>query len=354
MRMRRFLSWRWCPHPERMKATRTRPSERSWAPLVVSAFILSLLAVQGIQPWAPSAVNVVYPNSYGAFPTAEPASPLTTPEATEPSQITSVITTEHMNVQFSFPDSADPGQTITVTATSTARSSAKVISLLIEIYAYVDRQLVRAASETVLANKQVRSGNSWQSTLSVTVPYAAQRSAIIGTVKEIWEERTTTYYYSSMPFWPYSPYYPPYPPYNYTAYYVYTPSYVVTEKSSQQTTPLTYVLATTPEYEALAQKYEQLQQDYDKLTAQYNDLVSKYDSLRSEYDQTVSRYNQLQSNYNSATAELDSYKTYTYILVVVAVALGAAVVFLLMQRHQVTETPAQRKAPPAAPQKMEK
>ncbi len=353
MKMRRFLFWRWCPNPERMKATRTRPSERSWAPLVASALILSLLAVQGIQPWAPSAINVVYPNSYGAFPTAEPASPLTIPEASEPSQITSVVTTEHMNVQFSFPDSADPGQTITVTATSTARSSAKVISLVIEIYAYVDRQLVRAASETVLANKQVRSGNSWLTTLSVTVPYTAQRSAIIGTVKEIWEE-TTTYYYSSLPFWPYSPYYPPYPPYNYTAYYVYTPSYVVTEKSSQQTTPLTYVLATTPEYEALAQKYEQLQRDQDKLTAQYNDLVSKYDSLRSEYDQTVSRYNQLQSDYNSATAELDNYKNYTYVLVVVAVALGAAVVFLLLRRREVVEPPTQHKARHAAPEKIEK
>ncbi len=339
MKERRFLPWRWCPNPERMKATRTRPSDRSWLPLAASTLVLSLLAIQAIQPWAPSAVNVAYPNNYGALPAVE-APDQAAAEAPQASQITSAASTEHITVQFIFPDSADPGQAITVTATSTAKSSAKVTSLTIEVYAYVDGQLIRAASETVLKNKQVRSGNSWQTTLSLIVPQSAQRSVMIGTVTEIWEVTST--YYASYAYWPDYPYYSSYPdlpyywPYPYQ--YVY-PSYTVTEKSSQQTVPLTYVLATTPEYESLMQQYQQLQQNYDTLVAEHNDLVSRYNSLTAEYDDTVSKYNQLQSEYNSATMQLSNYKTYTYILAVVAVAIGVAFIFLLLQRRQVIQPP---------------
>lgn len=352
MKERRFLFWRWCPNPERIKATRTRPSDRSWLPLAASALVLSLLAIQAIQPWAPSAVSVAYPNNYGALPTVE-ATDQAVAEAPQASQITSVVSTEHITVQFTFPDSADPGQAITVTATSTAKSSAKVTSLTIEVYAYIDRQLIKAASETVLKNKQVRSGNSWQTTLSVIVPQSAQRSAMIGTVTEIWEETST--YYSSYSYWPDYPYYSSYPDLPYYPYYspyqyVY-PSYTVTEKSSQQTVPLTYVLATTPEYESLMQQYQQLQQNYDTLVAEHNDLVSKYNSLMAQYDDTVSKYNQLQSDYNSATSELSNYKTYTYILAVVAVALGVAFIFLLLQRRQVTQPPVKHETATGTPKK---
>jgi chemotaxis regulatin CheY-phosphate phosphatase CheZ len=117
------------------------------------------------------------------------------------------------------------------------------------------------------------------------------------------------------------------------------PSYVTVQKSSQQTLPLTYVLATTPEYEQLSAQQKQLQQEYDSVLTKNNELSSKYESLRSDYDQLTSKYNQLGSHYNAASLELSNYMTYTYVLIVVTVALAAAFVFLLFQRRQVSEPP---------------
>jgi len=344
MKERRSSLWRWCPQPERLKLARTRPTERTWLPLVASALILSLLAFQGIQMWTPSAVNTSYPNNYSAVPTVEPR--LETPTETAPAaESTTSVSSDHLTVQFTFPESADPGKTITISATTTARANKKVNSLSIEVFTYVDQQLAKVATATVLKEQKIRSGDTWQTTLAVTIPLNAQRSTMIGTVTEVWEETTSYYsssyylpYYPYYPYYPYDPYYPPYP-YNYTIFYVYEPSYVVTEKSSQQTVPLTYVLATTPEYEQLLAKHKQLQQEYDALVAKHNELSSKYESLRVDYDQTVSRYNKLESNYNTAVLELANYKTLTYILIVVAVALGAAFVFLLVQRRRVIQPP---------------
>jgi len=340
MKQRRSSLSRWCPQPERLKLTRTRPTERAWLPLIASALILSLLAFQGIQMWTPSAVNTSYPNNYAAFPTVEPRLEAPT-ETTPAAESTTLVSSDHLTVQFTFPESADPGRTVTISATTTAKANKKVNSLSIEVFAYVDRQLAKVATATVLKEQKIRSGDTWQTTLAVTIPLNAQRSTVIGTVTEVWEETSSyypsSYYLTYYPYHPYDPYYPPYP-YN-TIFYAYQPSYVVTQKSSQQTLPLTYVLATTPEYDQLLAKHEQLQQEYDALVARHNELSSKYESLRADYDQTVSKYNQLESNYNTAVLELANYKTLTYILIVVAVALCAALVFLLVQRRRVTQPP---------------
>jgi hypothetical protein len=181
----------------------------------------------------------------------------------------------------------------------------------------------------------------------MTIPPNANRSMTIGTVTEVWEE--TSSYYNSYGYWPYQPYY--YPPasashttirphpYDYAMYFVNEPSYVTVQKSSQQTLPLTYVLATTPEYEQLSAQQKQLQQEYDSVLTKNNELSSKYESLRSDYDQLTSKYNQLGSDYNAASLELSNYMTYTYVLIVATVALAGAFVFLLFQRRQVSEPP---------------
>lgn len=353
MKEKRLVLWRWCPHPERMKVSRTRPLERPWLPLAASALILSLLAVQGMQLWAPPAVNAAYPTNYATFLPIEPAVQALT-ETKAPSQIMSVVSTEHLTVQLAFPDTADPGQSISVTASTRAKSDTKVIGLSIEIFSYIDKQLIKAAGETVLKDIEVHSGDTWQTTLNLVVPGIAQRSAMIGTVTEVWEETKSysygPYYYQYYPsYYPYQydpAYYPyryPYPR-NYTYYYVYyEPLVVTTQKSSQQTVPLTYVLATTPEYEALAAKHEQLRQEYDALVAKHNDLSSKYESLKSEYEQTVAKYNQLQSSYNSAVSELANYKIVTYVLIVAVLALALALIASMFRRRQVVQ-PAEKQA----------
>jgi hypothetical protein len=316
--------------------------------LVASALILSLLAIQGAQMWTPSAVNTLYPNSYSPASPVQPLAEMPT-QTTPASQTVTTVSTDHFTVQFTFPESADPGNTIAMLTTTTAKSSGKVDNLSIEVFAYVNRQLAKATSTTILTSKQVRSGNTWQTTLTATIPPNADRSVMVGIVTETWEEMSSYYnsygylpYYASYPYYmshPYYPYEPSYPyynpsyPYNYTMYYVYEPSYVTVQKSSEQTLPLTYVLATTPEYEQLYAQDKALRQEYDSLLAKHNELSSEYEALRSDHDQLTSKYNQLGSEYAATNSELNNFRTYTYVLIVVAIGLAAAVVFLALGRR---------------------
>jgi len=334
MKEKRSLLWRWCPQPERMTATRTRPTDRSWVPLIASALLLSLLAIQGAQMWTPSAVNAIYPNSYSPAYAAQPFAE--TPTQTTPaSQTVTTISTDHFTVQLTFPESADPGNTITISTTTTAKSSGQVDNLSIEVLTYVNRQLAKATSATVLTNRQVHSGNTWQTTLTVTIPPNADRSVVVGIVTETWEEMSS--YYDSYSYLPYYPYYYPSYPYNFTMYYVYEPSYVTVQKSSQQTLPLTYVLATTPEYEQLYAQHKALRQEYDSLLAKHNELSSKYEALRSDYDQLTSKYNQLGSEYKATGLELSNFRIYTYVLIAIVIGLAAAIAFLVFGRRQPVE-----------------
>jgi len=334
MKERRPLFWRWCPQPERMRATRTRPTDKSWVPLVASALLLSLLAIQGAQMWTPSAVNAIYPNSYSPASLAQPLAE-TQVQTTPASQTVTTVSTDHFTVQLTFPESADPGNTITITTTTTAKSSGEVDNLSIEVFSYVNRQLAKATSATVLTNSQVYTGNTWQNTLTVTIPPNADRSVMVGIVTEAWEDVSS--YYGSYGYLPYYPYYYPSYPDNFTMYYVYEPSYVTVQKSSQQTLPLTYVLATTPEYEQLAAQHKALRQEYDSLLAKHNELSSKYEALRSDYDQLTSKYDQLGSEYKATNAELSNFRIYTYVLIVITIGLAAGVAFLVFGRRQAIE-----------------
>ena len=284
--------------------------------------------------WSPSAVNMIYPNSY--TPASAVQSFAETPtQTTQTSQTATTISTDHFTVQLTFPESADPGDTITVSATTTAKSSGEVDNLSIEVFAYVNRQLAKAASATVLTNKQVDSGNTWQNTLTVAIPPNADRSVMIGIVTETWEDVSS--YYGSYGYLPYYPYYYPSYPNNPATYYVYEPSYVTVQKSSQQTLSLTYVLATTPEYEQLSAQHKALQQEYDSLLAKQNDLSSKYEALRSDYDQLTSKYNQLGSEYKATGLELSNFRIYTYVLIAIVIGLAAAIAFLVFGRRQAIE-----------------
>ena len=206
MKMKRLLLGLWCPQPERIKVTRTRPTDRVWVPLVASALILSLLAMSSIQMWTPSAVNAFYPTNYGTFASVQPLTEQPTQTTPAPSTVTSV-STDHFTVQFTFPATADPGNAITISVATTAKASGRVDSLSIDVFVYVNQQLSKVGSASILSNKQVSSGNSWQSTLTVTIPSNAVRSEMTGTVTEVWEDMTynNAYYYSD--YWMYSPYY---------------------------------------------------------------------------------------------------------------------------------------------------
>lgn len=396
MKEKRAFPWQWCPQPERIEVKRSRPIDKAWVPLIASALILSLLAIQGVQVLTPSTVNAFNPNSYGAvFPTAQTTfqTPSQTPQA---SQTITSVSTDHFTVQFTFPESADPGNTITVSTITTAKSNGRIVSLTIDVFSYVDNQLVKSASEAIATDKDVGSGDNWQTSLTVVVPTNAQRGPLIGTVTEVWQEEANYYsnYYSDHYSNYCSNYYPshypnydttrkatpttdfvfgnssttqtyppPATPYNYMSQsryvyqprYVYEPSYVcepapyygpyyapsyATQVSSEQTLSLTYILATTPEYVELQKTNEQLQKDYNDLVAKNNDLSSKYNSLKADYDQTVAKYNQLQSDYNSTSQELGNYRIFTYALIVLAAVLVIALVFVVVYQRRPVVKPA--------------
>ena len=403
MKEKRVFPWQWWPAPERIDGVRSRPIDKAWVPLMASALILSLLAIQGVQVSTPSTVNAFNLNSYSAvFPAAQTT--FQTPsQAPQASQTVTSVSTDHFTVQFTFPESVDPGNAITVSTITTAKSNGRVVSLTVDVFSYVDGQLIKSASETIATDKDVRSGDNWQTSLTVAIPNNAQRGPLIGTVTEVWQDEVNYYsnYYSddySRYCWNYyrSHYrnydttriapqttdtpqtypttqtYPALPTpyvnyttalqnitsqsrYEYQPRYVYEPSYVcepapyygpyyapnyATQVSSEQVFPLTYILATTPEYLEAQKTNEQLQNDNNDLIAKNNDLSSKYNSLKADHDQTVAKYNQLQSDYNSTTQELGNYRIFAYTLIVLAAVLVVALVFVAVYKRRPVVNPA--------------
>jgi len=180
--------------------------------LVVSVLMLSLLAVQGTLSWASTTVSSTAPNMDTM------------------NQMTSTVWTNHLKVQFFFPASAYPGQHVPISATATVKSSGRIVRYSIDISSYAGKQLVKIASQTIVSDKTVRSGETWQSLLMVVIPTNTQRGQLVGTVTEIWEE--TSNYYPSHCGKPncrtsYCPYYQDlgYYAQNYAYYSTYTYSY---------------------------------------------------------------------------------------------------------------------------------
>jgi hypothetical protein len=166
-----------------MKNTHLLPKRSLTFGLLVPALLLSLLAVQGTQVWADT-----------------------------PTQLTSTVTTNHFSVSLVFPTSASPGQSEQISATTTATSSANIISFSIDISSYVNGQPLKLASQTILGSTTVQTGAKWQTLLTVNIPPNAQPGPLIGTVTEVWQNPN---YYSS--------YYST--PYYYTSYYYSMPYY---------------------------------------------------------------------------------------------------------------------------------
>jgi hypothetical protein len=177
-----------------MNNRRLSPKRSLTFGLLVSALLLSLLVVQGTQVWADT-----------------------------PTQLTSTVTTSHFSVSLVFPTSASPGQSEQILATTTATSSASIISFSIDISSYVNGQPVKLASQTVSESTTVQTGAEWQTLLTVNIPPDAQAGPLIGTVTEVWQNPNYyssyystpyyyTYYYYSMP---YPPNYPNYNTYQY-------------------------------------------------------------------------------------------------------------------------------------------
>ena len=142
-----------------------------YAPLI-SGFILLLLVVQATQAYA------------------------TTPAADTTSQLTSTVMTNHFSVYFVYPTSASPGQSEQISVTTTATSGANIISFSIDISSFVNGQPMKLASQTILGSTTVQTGAKWQTLFTVNVPADAQAGPLIGTVTEVWQQSSGSYYSS--------------------------------------------------------------------------------------------------------------------------------------------------------------
>jgi len=358
MKEKHAFPWRWCPQPERIEVKRSRPIDKAWVPLIASALILSLLAIQGVQVLTPSTVNAFNPISYGTvLPTAQTTfqTPSQTPQA---SQITTSVSTDHFTVQLTFPESVDPGNAITVSTVTSAKSSGRVISLTIDVFSYVDSQLVKSASETIATDRDVGSGDNWQSSLTVVVPTNAQRGPLIGTVTEVWQEEANYYsnyysdYYSNYYSDHYSNYclnyyrslYPNYDtsreatrptdttqtypttqtfpaittPNNYTtslhnylsqSRYVHQPSYVYQPSYLCEPAPYyapNYGPYYAPSYATQVTSEQTLSLTYILATTpEYVELQKTNEQLQKDYNDLVAKNNDLSSKYNSLKADYD-------------------------------------------------
>lgn len=154
--------------------------------LLISAIVISLLALQGTQVWASPALNAT--------------------DANTANEMASTVSTAHMSVYLVFPTSAYPGQTETISANTTATSSGTIVSFSIGVFALIDGQLMKIASQTIVANAYVAVGEKWRSSLVVAIPADAQSALLTGTITEVWQQapsyssyHVTSYY--NMPYY---------------------------------------------------------------------------------------------------------------------------------------------------------
>lgn len=194
----------------------------------------------------------------------------------------------YFDVDVSYPDSVKPGETITIYVTATAKKDCEIQDLTVELFAYsISGESKLVTTISVSKQTTVTSGNSFQKSTSVTVPADALRSFLIAVASE--SVRTYSYsysypYYYGYPYWSYS-----YWSYGtdrsrywwwYPVYYSYR-TYV--DLVDKEMGPVSYVLASTPEYIQLKTDYEKLTADYSKLSSDYSALNTRYSKLNEEH-----------------------------------------------------------------------
>jgi hypothetical protein len=244
-------------------------------------------------------------------------------------QVSSNVTLSHLNAQLTYPSEVLPGQSVTVNVKAQAKDGFQLASLTVQVYLADQSNLRQLVSATVAQNLWMASGNQINKDVQATVPLDASRTSLIALVSE--SVRTSYYDYSYYyPFWSsyFSSNYAS--SYSYPYYYFMYPSYYYTTTSDDVVAPLSYVKATTPEYNALQSQYQQLQQTLNATQAQnkklQQDLQTAQGSI-SQKDSTIGDLNrQLASTQNTTT-----------LLEIIALILVAVTVVLAIERFRLAK-----------------
>lgn len=228
----------------------------------------------------------------------------------------------YFDVDVTYPANGKPGETITISITATVRKDCEVQELSVEFFAHSaagDFRLIGSVS--ILKQASVVSGNLFQKSAALAIPTDIPRSFLMAIASETIRTYSYTYsysYYYAYPYWWW---------YNTTRYWWWYPVYygwrTYTDTIDKETGPLTYVLATTPEY-------TQLKADYDKLTSDHNRLSSDYSALNARYIKLSEEHERLLAENESLTQTLALTRIALYCLVVAVVVIAA----LLYLRRQ--------------------
>jgi hypothetical protein len=190
------------------------------------------------------------------------------------SQVSNAISLSHLNVQLTYPAQAMPGKSITVGVQAMAKDNFNLEALTVQVYltdqsANNLRQLTNA---TLVKNLPMYAGDQIRKNIEVPVPSNAPRTSLIGIVTE---NATTvhTYYERSPSSQPLM-----------TIYY--------TATSDQKIAPLTYVVATTPEYMALQSQFQALQSNFIQLQQTLNETKTNLQNTISQQSTSIDQLNQ--------------------------------------------------------------
>ena len=260
-------------------------------------------------------------------------------------QVTSTVSLSHLNVQLNYPSQVLPGESANINLTAQAKDSFQLTSLTVQVYLVDQNSLRQLLSATVAQNTIMPSGNQINKQIEVTVPSDAPRTSLVALVTESVSMTSNPYAYA-YPYW--NAYGGSYPYYYYSnpAYSVgsYPSSYYLSS-SDNAIAPLSYVLATTPEYVALQSQYQQLQIQNQQFQVQNQQLQTQNQQLLQQLQASQNSTAQKDRTISNLNNQLSSAGSTTTLAEIVAVILAIAVVavaalHLKSTRTTETHTPA--------------
>jgi len=229
------------------------------------------------------------------------------------SQISNNVSLNHLNVQLTYPAQALPGKSVTVGVQAKAKNSFNLESLTVQVYLtdQSTNNLRQLTSATLVKSLPMYIGDQINKNIKVPVPSDAPRTSLIGIVTE---NATTvrTFYDRSLTSQPLM-----------TIYY--------TVNSDQTIAPLTYIMATTPEYTALQAQFHALQSNFMRLQQTLNETKTNLQNTISQQSTTIDQLNQQLVYANRRT---QTYQILALGLGILTTALALCGVYQIKTRHE--------------------
>jgi len=237
-------------------------------------------------------------------------------------QITNTVTLKYLSVQISYPSEILPGQTMTVNIQAKATDYFRLVSLTLDAYYSDGTSLRKVGTYTVFSDVSMSQGNVLNKDVQVTVPLDVPRTSLIAVLSES-VRVTYSYYDYSYVYYPYVYYYP----YNYSYYYYYPayymyPTYYYVTVSDTGVTSLSYIKATTPEYQTLQTDYQNLQQQLSNVQAQNQQLQQELQTQQNLVAQKDAALSTLNTQLASAQSLIQILNVAILVLTGLIIALG--------------------------------